>query len=101
MNRPHLNEEENRQELLPRDALLAEVVRRLVEAYKPERIYLFGSKHVVTRDLTATTTCWSSFPMMLRLSVSAAGWPMRSSEAQARSLTCSCAPAPTSSLAAR
>ncbi len=25
------------------DPILAEVVRRLVEAYKPERIYLFGS----------------------------------------------------------
>jgi predicted nucleotidyltransferase len=44
VNQSHLNEEENRQELLPRDALLAEIVRRLVEAYKPERIYLFGSK---------------------------------------------------------
>jgi predicted nucleotidyltransferase len=26
------------------DPLLAEIVRRLVEAYQPERIYLFGSK---------------------------------------------------------
>ena len=26
-----------------KDAELAEVVRRLVEAYQPERIYLFGS----------------------------------------------------------
>ncbi len=33
-----------RQELLQAEAALAEVVRRLVEAYKPERIYLFGSK---------------------------------------------------------
>jgi len=29
--------------LLNRDPRLAEVVRRLVEAYHPERIYLFGS----------------------------------------------------------
>lgn len=29
--------------LLERDPKLAEVVRRLVEAYRPERIYLFGS----------------------------------------------------------
>ncbi|MDR7489636.1 MAG: nucleotidyltransferase domain-containing protein [Armatimonadota bacterium] len=29
--------------LLSRDAKLAEVVRRLVAAYHPERIYLFGS----------------------------------------------------------
>ena len=27
----------------PNDAALAEVVRRLVQAYKPERVYLFGS----------------------------------------------------------
>jgi uncharacterized protein len=26
------------------DPVLAEIVRRLVEAYRPERIYLFGSK---------------------------------------------------------
>ena len=31
-------------ELLRRDAVLAELVRRLVEAYEPERIYLFGSR---------------------------------------------------------
>jgi uncharacterized protein len=31
-------------DLLNHDAKLAEVVRRLVEAYAPERIYLFGSK---------------------------------------------------------
>lgn len=29
--------------LLERDATLAEVVRRLTDAYRPERIYLFGS----------------------------------------------------------
>ena len=29
--------------LLDRDRKLAEIVRRLVEAYRPERIYLFGS----------------------------------------------------------
>ena len=29
--------------LMARDPALAEVVRRLVEAYEPERIYLFGS----------------------------------------------------------
>ncbi|MBI4540736.1 MAG: nucleotidyltransferase domain-containing protein [Gemmatimonadetes bacterium] len=31
-------------DLLRRDPALAEVVRRLVQAYQPERIYLFGSK---------------------------------------------------------
>ncbi|MBI4491823.1 MAG: nucleotidyltransferase domain-containing protein [Chloroflexi bacterium] len=31
------------QDLLKRDPKLAEVVRRLVEAYQPECIYLFGS----------------------------------------------------------
>ena len=30
-------------ELLERDPRLAEVVRKLVEAYRPERVYLFGS----------------------------------------------------------
>ncbi|MDQ7850961.1 MAG: nucleotidyltransferase domain-containing protein [Armatimonadota bacterium] len=30
-------------DLLDQDPRLAEVVRRLVEAYRPERIYLFGS----------------------------------------------------------
>src|ERR1035437_6275956 len=27
----------------PRDPLLGEIVRRLIDAYRPERIYLFGS----------------------------------------------------------
>ena len=31
-------------EMLLQDAALAEIVRRLVEAYQPERVYLFGSK---------------------------------------------------------
>jgi predicted nucleotidyltransferase len=30
--------------LLDQDPVLAEIVRRLVAAYQPERIYLFGSK---------------------------------------------------------
>ncbi|MGQ9589472.1 MAG: nucleotidyltransferase domain-containing protein [Planctomycetota bacterium] len=30
--------------LLESDPVLAEIVRRLVEAYRPERVYLFGSK---------------------------------------------------------
>jgi predicted nucleotidyltransferase len=30
-------------EILQQDPVLAEIVRRLVEAYQPERIYLFGS----------------------------------------------------------
>jgi predicted nucleotidyltransferase len=30
--------------MLPQDAVLTEIVRRLVEAYQPDRIYLFGSK---------------------------------------------------------
>jgi predicted nucleotidyltransferase len=33
-----------REPRLPEDARLAEIVRRLVEAYRPERIYLFGSR---------------------------------------------------------
>ena len=31
-------------DILKRDPVLGEIVRRLVEAYQPERIYLFGSK---------------------------------------------------------
>jgi len=31
-------------EILRGDAVLSEIVRRLVEAYRPERMYLFGSK---------------------------------------------------------
>lgn len=31
-------------DLLSRDPTLAEIVRRLVAAFRPERIYLFGSK---------------------------------------------------------
>lgn len=30
--------------ILAQDPVLAEIVRRLVEAYRPERIYLFGSR---------------------------------------------------------
>lgn len=30
--------------MLRRDPVLSEIVRRLIEAYQPERIYLFGSK---------------------------------------------------------
>jgi predicted nucleotidyltransferase len=44
MNESYLNAKQSGQELFRGDDLLAEVVRRLVEAYKPERIYLFGSK---------------------------------------------------------
>ncbi len=29
---------------IERDPVLAEILRRLVEAYQPERVYLFGSK---------------------------------------------------------
>ncbi len=31
-------------DILDREQALAEVVRRLIQAYQPERIYLFGSK---------------------------------------------------------
>jgi predicted nucleotidyltransferase len=31
-------------DLLANDGMLAEIVHRLVEAFRPERIYLFGSK---------------------------------------------------------
>lgn len=32
------------QELVERDPVLAEILRRIVEAYRPDRVYLFGSK---------------------------------------------------------
>ena len=38
------------------DAALSEVVRRLVVAYRPQRIYLFGSVAGGTPGRTATTT---------------------------------------------
>ncbi len=31
-------------EILERDSVLAEIVHRLVDAYQPRRVYLFGSK---------------------------------------------------------
>lgn len=37
-------QEKSGTELLRRDPALAEVIRRLVQAYEPEQIYLFGSK---------------------------------------------------------
>ncbi len=44
MNKSYLDEKQSGQGLFRPDALLAEVVRRLIEAYQPERIHLFGSK---------------------------------------------------------
>jgi predicted nucleotidyltransferase len=44
MDSPSANEKENAREPLEPDAPLTEIVRRLVAAYQPERIYLFGSK---------------------------------------------------------
>ena len=44
MKEPYLEEKQRAQEYLRQDTRLAEVVRRLAEAYQPERIYLFGSK---------------------------------------------------------
>lgn len=32
------------QQLLGRDPVLAEILRRMVEAFQPEKVYLFGSK---------------------------------------------------------
>jgi predicted nucleotidyltransferase len=44
MNQSNLDGKPGARNRLEADAPLAEVVRRLVEAYQPERIYLFGSK---------------------------------------------------------
>lgn len=44
MTERYLDEKQNPQQLPREDTVLAEVVRRLAEAYQPERIYLFGSK---------------------------------------------------------
>src|SRR3989304_5557154 len=41
--RPHPRRDKE-SDRLRRDPILAEVVRRLTEAYQPDRIYLFGSK---------------------------------------------------------
>src|SRR6266850_6960857 len=37
--------------ILERDSKLAELVRRLVDTYKPERLYLFGSRGRTQGDL--------------------------------------------------
>jgi hypothetical protein len=44
MSDAHGTESYTGTDTLLQDAALAEIVRRLVEAYQPERIYLFGSK---------------------------------------------------------
>ena len=41
---PKMNVDLAATDMLQRDPVLAEIVRRLREAYRPERIYLFGSK---------------------------------------------------------
>jgi predicted nucleotidyltransferase len=41
---PKLTGQTKQADLLEKDAVLAEIVRRLVETLRPERIYLFGSK---------------------------------------------------------
>jgi predicted nucleotidyltransferase len=44
MSAAHRTETYTGTQMLIQDAALAEVVRRLVEAYQPERVYLFGCK---------------------------------------------------------
>ena len=44
MPEPGLLAQAESDEILRQDPALAEIVRRLVEAYQPELIYLFGSK---------------------------------------------------------
>jgi hypothetical protein len=44
----------------PDPAILADVVKRVVEAANPEKIVLFGSAARGTMGQTATLTCWSS-----------------------------------------
>ncbi len=39
-----MSEAKTSDDLLAQDPVLAEIVRRLIEAYQPERLYLFGSK---------------------------------------------------------
>lgn len=39
-----MNASDNPAEILERDEVLAEIVRRLVDAYEPSRVYLFGSR---------------------------------------------------------
>jgi predicted nucleotidyltransferase len=42
--------------LTEQDPVLDEIVRRLIEAYQPERIYLFGSRARGDVGAAATTT---------------------------------------------
>jgi predicted nucleotidyltransferase len=44
MSAAHRTESSTGTQVLIQGAALAEIVRRLVEAYRPERVYLFGSK---------------------------------------------------------
>ena len=41
----------------PDPVILADIVRRVVEAAKPEKIVLFGSAGAARWGLTATSTC--------------------------------------------
>ena len=44
ISRAGYNKQMTKNKMLPSDPVLTEIVRRLVEACHPERIYLFGSK---------------------------------------------------------
>ena len=44
MTERYLDVKQSTQQFPCEDTVLAEVIRRLAEAYQPERIYLFGSK---------------------------------------------------------
>src|SRR6516165_4610581 len=42
------------------DRLEQQIVNRIVAASRPEKVVLFGSRHVVRSVQEATTICWSS-----------------------------------------
>lgn len=62
--------------ILEQEPKLAEIVRRLVEEYRPERIFLFGSVARGNTGRTATTTCSSSCRTMRGPSSEMAAWPI-------------------------
>ena len=59
------------------DPILAEIVRRLVEAYRPERIYLFGSVARGDAGPDSDYDIMMLCPTTRRRNGCGAGWPIR------------------------
>ena len=84
---------------LTRDVLLAKIVGRLVEAYRPERVYLFGSWARGDAGPTAITTCCWSYRILRTLPAAKVDSPTRSSGRRGEQPTSSFSRAATSRVA--